>query len=51
MYWEVDEDGRPLMAGLPKDRYALNCRPDQYVPHSFMSKGLYLVLHIAIEGK
>lgn len=51
VYWELDEDGKLVAAGQPKERYAMNCRPDQYLPHALFNKGVVAVIHIAIEGK
>lgn len=49
VYRELRADGAPVPDGLPKDSYALNCRPTQYIPRHGKDE-LGNIVRITIES-
>lgn len=52
IYWETNADGTLVAAGMPKERYAMNCRPEIYLPHAiFPDRSVAVSLTFMMEGK
>lgn len=49
VYRELDKQGKPMPDGLPKEQYAINCRPTQYLPKSPEVELLGKMIVITIE--
>jgi hypothetical protein len=46
IYRELDASDLPVPNGLPKEQYALNCRPDIYVPMNGLNKANIITLKL-----
>lgn len=51
VYRELSPKGEPMPDGLPKDQYALNCRPTQYIPKGGTAQLLGNNIVITIENE
>ena len=51
VYREIGADGKPLPDGLPKEQYAINCRPTAYLPKNGGSMGQFITITIESVSK